>query len=238
MNKQTLLAAVAGATVTIAVMQGTAMVHNGDASAAVPLQAGEQHTTTGTRAARPQATGPRAAKAVGDELAGRIAELEAEREAIQAKLKELSFENALTRGQLYQHEGEASEWPEGVHEVYQPSVLEQAVRSHIEGLEGVSLAQIECAEFPCVVAIQSETMAEGWDEAIKGSLAPLMEEIGTDGSVSTNTSVFRSNDLEARYIIFGASPSEHTTPEVKIRTEHRIDTMIDELGALLGSGDE
>ena len=97
---------------------------------------------------------------------------------------------------------------------------------------------MDCSEYPCVGAIRyTGPSSEDWGQPIGEAVRGWLGEVGgEDMSISVNTSRFRNDDREERYVIFGAHSGDRDT-DVGTRTEYRIDAMVDELGAKLKEGE-
>lgn len=228
MDRKQILAGLAGAVVTVAVYQGTAVVRAATSSVPVSVQAGETHTVgVAPRRAAPRAVGTVSAPA------DRVAELEAELEAARQELAEAKFTNAIARGQLVAHQGTASPWPDDVPAAMTPEHFEAELVERLTALPDVEITRIDCGEYPCVAALRynGDVLDDDWSD-------PLDEVVGTfardvlgedDLSLSTNHSRFSNNGREARFVIFGAHTGGRDS-DVGTRTKYRVDEFIDTIG--------
>ena len=229
MNKAVVIAATTGAIVTIAVYQGTATIHDANA-ATITVAAGEVHRTaaTATDSSRevPSDEDP-------DQTIARLRRDLEQAQADNAQLRQDAFAGALARGQLAAYQGTATEWPSDVPADFTPAHFEAELLARLEGIDDVEIAAVECEEYPCVAALRflGEGEANTWNDTVGASVrdwatASLGEE---NLSISVNQSRFRFDDHEARYGIFGVFAAEEHEG-VKVRLEHRIDQLVDELG--------
>ena len=227
-RRSAVLAAVAGAVVTVVVYEGTAVVR-AESGAPVVVEAGDHYRTSGA-AAEPGT--PRTPAEQQDHLARLVADLEAAKAALAAA----EFEGAFTRGQLAAMQGEVSEWPADVPEALGPERFRAGLEAQLAALPDVVVAEVDCSEYPCVAAIQYTGAEEGdgWRDRIGEAVHGWYEGMNLENvSMNVNTSRFRDDrGNESRYVIFGA----HTDKggDVGTRTDFRIDGMVDDLGARLG----
>ncbi|MFT4627582.1 MAG: hypothetical protein ACI8PZ_006268 [Myxococcota bacterium] len=237
-DMRTIVAALAGAVVTVAVYEGSAMVRAG-ASDGVRVEAGEQHTTAPERKVVVRKGGPPVQAVLGAEPgespAQTIARLTEALEAATTRLAEADFERAVASGQLAVIQGEPSEWPDDVPDAYQPEAFEEGVRAAIADFPGTELVEVECSEYPCLGAIRlsddidTQALGESLKEWVTGAL-------GTDSlSLSMNRSKFVGDEGEADFVLFGAHGGGRDD-DVGRRIEHRMDGMVDMLEDQVGEG--
>jgi hypothetical protein len=229
MDKSTVIAALTGAVVTVVVYQGTAVIREGGTSEAEPtvIEAGGLHRT---------GPAPRAASPTPTPLQRQqhIEELQRELDQAKQELAEAQFEGALTRGQLQALQGTPSPWPGELPEAFQPEHFRENLQARLQDIPDVEIAEVDCSEYPCVAAVHyTGDASQEWEKPIGEAVRGWMDEVGGDEmSISVNTSRFRSDDKEERYVIFGAHAGDRET-DVGTRTEFRIDAMVDELGSRL-----
>jgi hypothetical protein len=234
MDRTNIAALAAGAVVTVAVYEGTAVVRaaSGDAGEPVVIEAGQ------TRRIAPPTAGhdARAGASGAPQSAARqqqIQELERQLEEVQHALDEARFEGALTRGQLAALQGTPSEWPADVPEALTPARFRAELEAHLAGLPDVAVAEVDCAEYPCIAALHYTGPAAGddWNQPLgSAARAWISEALGTENvSMSVNTSRFRDGEHEERYLLFGAH-ADGRDSDVGVRTEYRMDAMVDALG--------
>jgi ferric-dicitrate binding protein FerR (iron transport regulator) len=231
MNRAAVVAGLAGAVVTVAVYEGTAVVRAAsDGGEPVVVEAGETH-----RRAPPGATKPRpvAPAATAAERLAEVTRLEQELTEAKQALAESEFAGALTRGQLQALQGTPSPWPDDVAPALAPEAFRAGLEARLAELgDDVEIASVDCDEYPCVAAIQKVGDADDsdWNDRLRDSVSGwLQTEIPEDLSVSVNTSRFTDGDRVEQYVIFGAHQGERDS-DVGRRTEFRIDAVVDELG--------
>jgi len=218
-------AALVGSVVTIAVLEGTATIKDAG-GAPIVLEAGAEHTL-GAAPARPAP--PQTPRSSQSQLQTRLAELEAELDQTRSALAAEKLSGAFMRGQLEVMEGTPSEWPTaGVPGPMTPDNFEAELKAVVAGVEDAEVEWVDCGEYPCVAAIRYRGDDEQWTEGLQEDVGTWVEDqLGEDRNMSVNTSVFRQNDLEARYVIFGAHNADQAVTD---RTSFRIDDMVEVLG--------
>lgn len=228
MNKSTLIAGLAGAIVTVVVYEGTAVVRAESSTAPVTVHAGETHHTQ----LRPP---PSDAASTPESRAENIARLQAQLADAEKALAEAQFEGALTRGQLAAVQGTPTPWPSDIPPEIGPERFRAELEAKLADLPDVSVAEVDCTEYPCVAALQytGALTNDDWSHPIGETVRTwLTGVIGEDMSLSVNTSRFRNGDQEGRYVIFGAHQDGQDS-DVGTRVDFRIDGMVDELGERL-----
>ena len=192
------LAAAAGAVVTITLISGTAtVIADGEP---VPLVAGEVRSFGG-----PAVPSVRDEPRVSHEGAARVAELEAELDAVREALGQERFAKILMKGQLEAERGVPTEWPVDLDPrlgaVGFPGELERLVA----GIPGLSVATTDCEEYPCIAALEytgedPEYMRTVGERVGAWAREPL------DGKVSLAMSNLEDGEGDAakRFIVFSA----------------------------------
>ena len=237
MNVRLPLAALAGAAVTVAVIEGTALVTGADADTGHLVTSGAAATFGPGGAAidapPPRGTTEDAPAARATALRTRIAQLEGELQSTREELAAQSFTAELAAGQLAQLQGSPSAWPEDVPESMTPERFEEELATRIAELEGVEIDHVDCTEYPCIAAMRLIDGAEvgGWEDEGNPVRAWIEGTLGSGSNVSVNTSRFRHDDYEARFVLFSARGGEHDS-DVGVRTKYRMDAMVEELGQL------
>ncbi|MEM6929320.1 MAG: hypothetical protein AAF602_20445, partial [Myxococcota bacterium] len=189
MNVRLPLAALAGAAVTVVVLEGSALVAT-DGAAPVTLEPGSPHAF-GTPSAEPLPEAPAARAAV---LQARLADLTAQLDATRQELAASSFSRDLAQGQLEMLQGSESPWPDDVRESLTPERFEEALREQLADVDGVDVDRLDCDEYPCVAVLRlaEDGDLEGWNEPEADGIREwILEELGEGGSMSVNTSAFR-----------------------------------------------
>ncbi len=164
MDKTHLLSALAGATVTIAVYQGTAAIHGGtDAHAHLAPGDLQQVVVGGDAVAAPVSEPARApARPHPDSMS---------QDALRQELTELREQLAAAeasaewqRGQLAQVEGEAVEWTDAAPAALRPDQFEATLKAALGSRDDVAILGIDCAEDPCLATIQVYGDDPDWDK--------------------------------------------------------------------------
>ncbi len=232
-SRSTVVAAVAGAVVTVVVYEGTAVVR-AESGAPVVVEAGDRYRTGGSPAAAPA---PAAAPGGADEdRQERLARLQAELAAAQEALAAAEFEGALTRGQLEAMQGVVSEWPADAPEPLTPDAFRAGLEATLASLPDAKIAEIDCSEYPCLAAIAytGEGPAADWFTGAEGGIKGWIDTMNLPSvSMSVNTSRFRDDEgHDESYLIFGAHSS--SDEGVGTRTKYRLDGLVEEIGSRLG----
>lgn len=235
MNRTTVLAALSGSVVTIAVYEGSAVVRAGDDAPPLTLRAGEQHVVPG----KPARQGPDPDRDVAStsapsasSQAQTIRTLRTELADVKAELAELQVENAFNRGQLEAHQGRPALWPDTVAEKYTEAFLHEQITDRLVDVPNISLDRMDCTEYPCLVVVRSMSDADAWDEEIEAAFRGLsQDQYADDASVNVNNSEFNHNGYVERYAIMAVSAESDTTEAVSARLDYRMDDLVDTLGA-------
>ncbi|MCP4807425.1 MAG: hypothetical protein GY913_28825 [Proteobacteria bacterium] len=233
MTPKHLLAAAAGAAITITVYEGTALISDSDA-APVEVQAGDTHRIDGVAAAEPQAEPlpTRTADITLPQALERIDELE-------AALARSEFEGALVEGRIVQHEGLAQSWPDHVPSSLQPDAFADQLRKALSETDDADLVELDCDEFPCIATLSVPAVGENENWA-----APLedfdesFEFDRTEWATKINASTFQINDDQYNYWTLAFIPRDETHIEVGERVGYRIEEKVEALSAELNTVDE
>ena len=239
MDTRTILAGLAGAVVTVTVYEGTALVARAG-EPATELQEGAQQRfgapeSPGTRVARKGGSEVPVLPAPGPErdaaLEARVEELQAELADIEGELETERFGAALMRGQLKAEQGEVSEWPDDVADALTEAGLRQDLVPQLEGLGGFSVAELDCYEFPCVVALRYEGDDDSleWGRPVGDVVGDWAEGALDNANISMNQSIFRDDEgPESRFVLF--SVDDGSVEGLGDRTKWRMDQLGEQLG--------
>jgi len=238
MNGKLIAAGLAGALVTVAVYEGTALISTADGAVPTVVEAG--HTSVvGTPRNTPQKVFRPAPPPAGESPDATIERLSGELAEARQALAEAAFEGAMTRGQLQAMQGVPSDWPDDVASTFGPDDFEAELRNRIDGIDDVSIADVDCSEYPCMAAIEYTGGGDGddWSDSIEEAVgAWANEHLGEKVSMSVNQSRFKSDDGDHRFMIFGAHHSDRDS-DVGVRLGYRMDGLVDELGQTLTEQD-
>ncbi len=240
MATRSLLGALAGAAITITVYEGSAVVLADDGTP-VTVAAGErrvfapndaeQSGRTGEREAPPEPGTPERAQELIDKLDALNAELDETRTALETE----RFAGALVRGQLQAEQGTPSKWADAdVPDAMRPERFEAELARAIESAPDVVIDRVDCSEYPCIAVLEhvgggSDDETVDWNQAVGKQVSGWTEGVLGDGhSMSMNSSRFRNDGDDARYVLFGAHSSGGD--EVADRTEWRIGQLVDQIG--------
>jgi hypothetical protein len=230
-------AALAGAAVTVAVYEGTATV-NADAADAVTLSAGETRTVSAApgggddeRVIVTRTGGAELEGASREELAQRVAELEAE-------LEKLAFEHQVNRGRLSAIEGTPQDWPDTLAAAFKPDSFQAMVEETFAGMEEMELLSLDCSEYPCLAVAQSFVEGETWSDQASDTVKQMADGLDYEGEVSE--SIWASKSVsetgETQLVGFVLHPDEGWTQENQDRTSWRMDSTLKDALQEVGGG--
>ena len=218
MNPKILLAAAAGAAITVTVYEGSAIL-NGPGEV-VALAAGETHSspgsgTPGSGARAPAGNQPR----ITIDSPGQPA-LAPE---IQQELDKLRLTNQFLEGQLSANGIRPNDWPETLPAPLEPEAFTANIKAALKDFPELKLMDIDCSEYPCVAVI--EDMNEEPDtvnmEPMRASLHEGLD-VGIDSRVTGG--IFQTQDGD-RYIevwaLMAPDADEGTVARAEMRS-HEI----------------
>ncbi|MCB9681781.1 MAG: hypothetical protein H6733_09940 [Alphaproteobacteria bacterium] len=158
MDRSTLLAALAGAAVTVTVYEGKARFVADDGSA-TELVPGASHALGGAHAAPPPLPAlrvpPAVPRAPDTTDAERIAELEAENGALRDALDQAELLHTVATGQLATYEGDPVPWPADVDPALRPDPFRDTVAKVAGEVGDVTVETVDCEEFPCIAVMST-----------------------------------------------------------------------------------
>ncbi len=157
MNRSHVIAAATGSIVTLAVVEGTAVVRERGGEPVV-VRAGEEHRTgvsddRPTRA--PVGASPDAAQVV----------------ALEEELADLRLRYAMVKGQLDSRIGLPLEFPSDLPPGYRPQEFDARARGIAEDVPGTELVRTECDEYPCVAYYKSTSGDQTWGASLEQALS-------------------------------------------------------------------
>ncbi len=225
-------AAVAGAAITVAVYQGSALV-GGDGGETV--RAGEtwQQGEAPGRREEPRRVVTRTG---GPDLAD-----EDDPEILRARIDELEqalatadFEGAIQRGRIAAVEGRPQEWPEDLPAQLQAGGFEDGLVDAIADNEDLDLLEVNCDEYPCyaIIEVDPASLAPGVKPA-GGALEAWAE--GIEGDVGLMNMVSVMNGPEGEIGLMGVSliadgqPSEDLSTRLHYRVEGSVKGWVEDL---------
>lgn len=233
MNKTHLLAALAGAIVTVSVYEGSAVLRAAEAepvtvlpgetwsTAPEPVAAAEPEEARVVRVQVPEGSDPAQREQV---LVDEIGRLRAELEA--AKLG-----RDLTRGQLETHQGTPQPWPDDLPDVYRQDAFEAAVEEALKEQPFGDLEVLDCSEFPCFAVIRSHEVGDDWQDDVD-AFAQLLRDAteGEHTGVIAHLSGMNRNGDELRYAGVAVGPDRMgEDPDMMQRADFRIRSAVEGL---------
>jgi anti-sigma factor RsiW len=235
MNKTHLLAALAGAVVTVTVYEGSAAVRAPDAPP-VTVVAGDTHSTGPAVDAAPAPVSPaptRVQVALPDDAdaAERERLLAEEIGRLRDQLESARIRGTLTRGQLESHEGVPQPWPEELSEVYRPEAFEAALEAALEEVPFGDLEVLDCSEYPCVAVVRSHKTGDDW-RAPLDDITQLLKDAaeGDRTGVIQHLSGVGINGQEHRFAGLSVGPDGMgEDPDLLQRAGFRIESAIEGL---------
>jgi anti-sigma factor RsiW len=226
MNPRLLIAAAAGAALTVTVYEGRALIHDGDAEPLL-VEAGETH-----REQLPDRPQPRKLVANTDASASQtLAEAEARIEELEGALALASFSSQLKDGRLMALEGVPQECPADLDPAHAPQGFMDRLGQALEGATDAELVSVDCDEFPCLVTLTTDADGSDWDRGLRPVAESMMS--SEDDGLSVWASGFKTDpDGPAHnYWTFAVTPADYAADEeLKLRTGFRTDAITEELG--------
>lgn len=230
-NRTAILAGLAGAAITVTVYEGRAAVSGPD-SDAVELEAGASHTVPQRRVVVATPDGAD----VDDEavreaaLRQRVEELTQELASIEDELATERFAGRLRDAELQRIQGVPSEWGDDVPDALRPDAFEANVLP-LTDMPGFTVEEIDCSEYPCVAALRydGDDQTLDWGSEVVDRLAAWSDENLDDASLTVNKSVFKDDEGESRFLLFGMHDGD-ANGDVGQRTGARMQ----ELGEMVG----
>lgn len=211
------IAALAGATVTVTVIEGTAMI-TPRAGTPVRLRAGETRTTGPVVAENADDALVRDTTPTGDPDAdARIA-------ALQRELAALRFEQAMARGQLAQLEGTPVAWPADLAADLRPDAFRARLDALTDADARWEVLDVHCDEFPCVGFLRLRSPSP---EGLHGDLQWLRDravtpEHGDDPDVMQIV----AQDHDGALVGFAVVPQAYADDALSTRIRWRIDSLL------------
>ncbi|MCB9674017.1 MAG: hypothetical protein H6737_02815 [Alphaproteobacteria bacterium] len=233
MPKTAILSALAGAAVTVAVYEGTALVGSPDGGPPIEVRAGETHSI-GPRRVKRVVAGPDAAPPPADEApAATIARLQAENDALREALHTSQFEGAVAKGQLEAHQGAPIPWPDKVPAGMEPDAFEAGLRKVLETHPDMELLSLDCGEFPCVAVLTGPAGDEGWQQRMQQVPKDFVAaQFGEDDPIGMQVMMAATDDNGAQTgaVGFAVTPEGPDTPQdpgLDTRTGYRTRSLLE-----------
>lgn len=234
MNRAHLLSALAGAVVTVTVLEGAAVLRPDEGSAVV-VETGQSHTL-GAPVAPATAAAADASERVVVQMPGaapaeRERMLTAEIGRLSGELERARVTASLTRGQLQGQEGTPQPWPEDLAEIYRPAAFEAAIDSALAEVPFGDLEILDCSEFPCFAVVRSHDVGDDWEKPVD-EFAGLLR-AGAEGEqtgVMQHLSGFNLGDQQFRFAGLSFGPKGGADdPDLLGRTSFRVESAIEGL---------
>ena len=233
MDRMTLLGAFAGAAVTVAVIEGYALISDaGDE--AVRVEAGETRTVgqparakAGELDRKPR---PRSTATPRDMAGATSEELLAEIDRLQAENENLRLQSTLAMGQAEHYEGVPQPWGDEIPASFRPDAFTDAMREAVEGIEDAELVDVDCEEYPCVAVIRSTTDREDWARAIDEGL-PDAASLGLEGEVGKSIWAHGTRGDQGEVKLAGVAfvPKDQYDEDAHQRTDFRTEQLFEEI---------
>lgn len=221
-----LAGAAGGALVTVAVLEGSALVRGPDVPP-VRVEAGEVRTVGGSSRPRPQASAPDSAE---------VQRLQAEVERLTGELEEARLRSAVAQGQLVARVGSPQPWPTPAPAGLDPESLQARAREAVARHPGVALAGLDCSEYPCITLLQPTQRGEGWEELLKGAAQDLAEGLSGVG-LALLASGYDDGDGPSGVMAAIVAPPDDLVRDTEVglrtaaRAEGLMEALVDEEGS-------
>lgn len=226
MNRSHLAAALAGALVTVAVYEGSAVVTPATAEP-VHVQAGE--TTSVGNPATPQRRVV-VQRAPGAATTSELSELDALREenhALKSQLAASRFGGQLANARVELHEGKPLPWPEDVPASWQPDAFTASIEAAMAAADiaGFPL-DIDCSEYPCLALIESSQLEDPPDDLWERIVDSMKSSLGEDVRAGIQASTIGDQNGNRSFGALSFFPNDQPQEGVRERLNYRGESMI------------
>ena len=235
MNKTHLLAALAGAVITVTVYEGSAVLRAEEAPEITVLPGETRSAVRPPAATRATPTdAPRLVRVevpAGSDPAERERLLAEEIGRLRGELEAARLGQVLTRGQLEAHQGTPQPWPEDLADAYRPDAFEEALQEAIQELPFGDLELVDCSEYPCFAVIRSHETGEGWQDQVHAFAQLLRDRAeGEETGVIQHLSGINENGVEHRYAGVAVGPDRiGEDDDLMQRAGYRIGSAVEGL---------
>ena len=226
------LSALAGAALTVTVLEGRATYHpNGGAEPTV-LHAGDQISVGAPVTPRPPPPAPKVeTPATVPALQARVSELE-------HQLAEAQFTRSLASGALVAMQGEPVPWPADAPAAARPEGFRANIDAFLADHPDMGMIAIDCDEFPCL-AVLSGKVGDAEPREIATALHDglLDPSFGADPDILSMISQASTEAGAQTLYGVGIVPQGKTDDNVNTRMKFRMDALMQEgEGAPEGEG--
>ena len=227
-----LLAAGAGAALTVVVYEGTARITpaGGTEADTVTVTAGQQQTFSPLRRQQEAHTAPAAG---GGGMGASAPDLEAELAALREEVAALRLERDLQSGALKAMAGEPQDWPESVPEAFREAAFSEGIRDLVASRPALELIGVDCEEFPCLAIVRDHSGDDAWMNTLRDAASEQwdgVEDLGMGMWISQDRS---DEEGRAPVNLAGISilPPEGRAEEVSTRTDWRMQGWLADVSA-------
>jgi hypothetical protein len=202
----------------VAVQQGTAVVTGPN---------GVQEVESGTTVRLPvaaQAAAKGSANPQARAIPSELRQLQEENAQLREALQAAELSAAFSRGQLEQAVGEESTWPSEVDPAFSQDGTKAALAALTEEFPFLSVAQVDCSEFPCVARLNFDS-AKVDATSLEGIGDAYQDLHGEDaGGIYMAVGAGEGEESAPGKVILSVTPaSQHN--EVSQRTYSRVQEM-------------
>ncbi len=217
MDKSYLLAAFVGATLSLTVQAGTAVIQS-PGKEPVTVTAGQTHREG---PARPLTAAPGADPGAD---AAHIADLE-------QQLTGLKLQHAMEVAQLNSVNGTPQDFPADLPAGYKPAEFEKNIRDAIKGNPDVDVLSVNCDEYPCIAILRSSYAGDDWGQKLTDLGTSIRDkDYGENAGIHEDTELLRGPDGDVRVMAFATEPPVHQDENVEIRRSSRVKGLLDGIG--------
>jgi hypothetical protein len=158
-----------------------------------------------------------------------IARLQAENDAMAEALEASRFEGAVARGQLQAQQGEHQPWPADLDPSFAPEGIEATLAAVLADYPELSLAELDCSEYPCVARLDAAHAGDGFEGRVRGFADALKGELAEDAGLWLGIAKSEEDDGTASAAIsMAVAPKGDLENEaILARTDYRAKTLME-----------
>lgn len=224
-----LLSAAGGAIVTIAVLQGSAIVFGDATVESVHVSEGQVHTVQSAggpmrKVVRNAPATPSSAPVQLQQAAPQVTSYIA---GLERDLEQAKFQNSLLEGQIAARDGVAVEWPSDLPNGLTPETFEATLRAVADDVPKMSLDRVDCSEYPCLAVLSGGVSSDDARDIAQQVQDSLERRVGEGGKLSARIGISKrdNGEGEAELSLVIAPTPEHEGSEdgdMELRLQNRF----------------
>ena len=230
----------AGALVTVAVVQGTALVYPAEGVSPVEVQAGQVHRQAvegdvGPQPVRRVVRAPSAAAAVAPEQVKHAApEVSAYIGALEEELEAARVKNAVLEGQLAARDGTPVDWPTNLPDGLTSDRFEATFQAVAGDVDGLTLDRVDCSEYPCIAVFQGDMEPDAVRHAAEAAQQSLENRVGLEEGeeLSSRIAISQREDddgtSELAIVLAPTVETDEDQGDLELRVNNRMQEALHE----------